>query len=671
MLLLTAAFFLTSCQNVIKRETIDLNGEWKFIYDSSNTGEKECWFNGLPGPKTSVVTVPHTWNINSNKLWGKGWYERNVILPAEYKNKLIRLQFDAVYHDAVVYVNGQKAGEHRGAGYTRFYVDASEFMNAGRMNKIVVLADNSKSRSNIPFLNSYDWANDGGIIRDVKIVVTEKTAIGNIQVYGEPILTKANEGIAHVKIRILNESKTDCSDMRLTADISGVKSGDKIWNGDLPAVTDNTCEAAIPVTTIQWWHFDRPELYSVKIKLFVNDQEYDSLVVRTGFRSISATKTHFVLNGEPIRIMGLEWMPGSTLEHGMAETHDDLEKNLEFMKEVNCIYTRFHWQQDEFVFNWCDEHGMLIQEEIPYWGGITMINDTMLQLGKKHLGEMVSDHFNHPSIITWGIGNELASQDSINIRSLKILYDYAKALDSSRLVNYVSNRVHGSVNGPGKSNRDATEIGDVMMFNEYYSTWYGKSVDVVSSELDRIHSEYPDKALVISEWGLCEPAHKGGDPRRIREMKQQKAIYDSKAYIPGAIYFCLNDYRTHMGEDFTVRYPQRVHGVYNISGEPKESAHVLRDISSPLVLSGITMGKTGKIQFAVMGNTGLPSYLAKNYTYAVIESDAETVGLTGIQLPDIYPGQTVGIITQEQYKRGLRLIVMRPTNDVIIDRTIE
>ena len=91
---------------------------------------------------------------------------------------------------------------------------------------------------------------------------------------------------------------------------------------------------------------------------------------------------------------------------------------------------------------------------------------------------------------------------------------------------------------------DATADFDMMMFNEYYSIWYNKSIGVISGELDRIIGEYPGKTMTISEWGLCDPPKDGGDERRAREMAQQMEIYGSKPYVAGAIYFCLNDYRT-------------------------------------------------------------------------------------------------------------------------------
>jgi len=267
---------------------------------------------------------------------------------------------------------------------------------------------------------------------------------------------------------------------------------------------------------------------------------------------------------------------------------------------------------------------------------------------------MTDAHFNHPSLIAWGIGNELQSHNPVNKASLKTLYDHAKGLDPSRLVNYVSNNLHFGYPSEGKSLPDATADFDMMMFNEYFSTWYGKSVDVVPGELDKIAKEYPNKPLTISEWGLCEPVHKGGDPRRIKELVRQIAIYGSKPYVAGAIYFCLNDYRTQMGEDNTYSYPQRVHGVCDIKLNTKPSYDTLKVVSSPVIVKGVVQ-KGGKAEITLRGNEGLPSYIVRNY---VIKGGDEKV-----QIDELKPGEVKTFVIKTRAKE---IGVFRPTGFEVI-----
>lgn len=97
-------------------------------------------------------------------------------------------------------------------------------------------------------------------------------------------------------------------------------------------------------------------------------KEIDCVDVTVGFRSLTVRNGQFVLNGETVELVGTEWMPGSDPRIGNAETKEDIARWLTLLKGCNCIFTRVHWQQDDAFFDWCDRHGMLVQEEVPLWG---------------------------------------------------------------------------------------------------------------------------------------------------------------------------------------------------------------------------------------------------------------------------------------------------------------
>jgi beta-galactosidase len=648
---LLTCVFLNTGYGSSGREILSLNGKWRFCVDSMSAGDRNNWgVYGLPDSLVRTVTVPHAWNADHGleKYWGKCWYQRTFEISADQLLKTVRLQFDAVYHDAVIYINGIKAGEHIGSGYNRFYITITEWLKEGA-NTVTVEVDNSPSRSNIPFLKSFDWANDGGIYRNVYLVATQAQAIRNIHVIALP---EGKKGTARIRISFIDTVGVGWPRTKLYGIIAeeNQETHAEIFRGELPGKFENgSFFSLLKFDSINPWHFDSPNLYKITLKIMADGIEQDELSTTFGFRSIRVEDNRYILNGEPVRLMGVEWMPGSSLERGMAETTSDFENNLKLMKGANCIFTRFHWQQDEYIFDWCDRHGMLVQEEIPYWGGVTNINDTLLSRGIQHLNEMMDNHYNHPSIIAWGIGNELASHQPSNIEALQKLYRHAKSMDSSRLVNYVTNNLHWGYPGEGKELPDATSDFDMMMFNEYFSTWYGKSLQVVSGELDRIAREYPGKPLTISEWGVCEPVHKGGDLRRREEMMQQSTIYGSKEYVAGAIYFCLNDYRTHMGEDFTYSYPQRVHGVCDIFLKPKPSYDTLKSISSPVLIRSL-VAKEGLVTLTLAGKTGLPCYTVRNYTVVA--------GENSVVLRELKPGEVTTLTIRTDARE---IALLRPT----------
>lgn len=651
---------LISCNKTVNRETILLSGEWIFALDSTEVGEESNWaLNGIPAELGRKINVPHTWKTEPNmgRYDGKAWYQRSIFVANNQLSKTTRIQFDAVYHDAFVYINGQKAGEHTGSGYNRFFIDATPFLKSGE-NTITVCVDNSLSRSNIPFMESFDWANDGGIYRNVYEIITDENAIRNIHVAATP---QAEGGHANIKVYFVNPALIAPEKLKIEATITEENQATQsiIYQAPLVGKIENGVFVSdLNFEKINLWHFDAPNLYKIDVKLLVDGIEKDQFSTVFGFRTIKIENNRYILNGEPMRLMGVEWMPGSTLERGMAETEADLAANLTMMKNANCIFTRFHWQQDEFVFDWCDRHGILVQEEIPYWGIWTLLNDTLLNKGFQHLDEMTDAHFNHPSIISWGIGNELLAHEELEKVGLKKLYNHVKSIDPSRLSTYVTNSLHFDMPSENPERYDATYNFDMMMFNEYYSTHYHQSIEVISGELDRLVREYPGKPMTISEWGLCDPVLPGGDERRAREMAQQMEIYGTKPYIAGAIYFCLNDYRTQRSEDYSRGYPLRDHGVCDAYLIPKKSFETLKTVSSPVEVSKVE-NNNGKLAITLRGRTGIPSYILRNY-YLI-------TGNYKIVIDKLQPGEE---ITIDLPSRSSVVRIFRPTGYEVLKHSL-
>ncbi|MBB3697816.1 hypothetical protein KMW28_06465 [Flammeovirga yaeyamensis] len=601
-------------QSEEKREIKLLSGEWTFCIDSLQKGVKEKWNKGLPSNDKKVVKVPHTWNVEEGleSYFGTAWYEKSFQLSSKDMNKIHRLQFDAVYHDAIIYLNGKKVAEHLNSGYNRFFVDITDAVKEGD-NQIVVKVSNEFSRSNIPFDVSFDWANDGGIYRNVYLVSTSRQAIEKAWI--DPSF-KGTEGNVKVRLKFLEEGIVKSKNLKVKAVIQeeNQKSNKVVFEGEVKGnFKKGQLTYNIELSDINLWHFDHPNLYKVTFSVFDNDIKKDEYSTTFGFRTIEVTNNRYVLNGEEVRLVGVEWMPGSTLERGMAENIQDFENNLKLMKEANCIYTRFHWQQDEYILDWCDRNGILVQEDIPYWGVVTPMNDTLVNNGLVQLNEMVKDHYNHPSIIAWGIGNELSSHEQQTTAALQQLHDASKQLDPNRLVNYVSNQTHWGYPSEKKGLPDVSASFDMIMFNEYFSTWYEQSLDVVPAALQKIREEYPNTALTIAEWGICEPQFKGGDERRRKEMVEQIKMYGEADGVAGAIYFCLNDYRTHMGEDFTYNYPQRVHGVCDIHLEKKPSYQILKGISAPVEVVEVKKWEGDVVEITLKCKKGIPAYTLNNY----------------------------------------------------------
>lgn len=648
-----------------QREQIQLDGTWDFAVDSLKIGIKKSWYkSGIPTNLKNQVVVPHTWNMQEKlaRYWGWGWYQRDIEIPANVQQKNIRLQFNAVYHDATIWVNDIKAGEHKGSGFTKFFVDITSLVKPGTKNRITVLADNSFSNTNIPYQNSFDWPNDGGIIRSVYLLSTGYPHINNVRI--TPSATEGSDspkGTAMVELNLLGEANIDLSKISLKVSVTedNQSTSNVIYAGS-PALLlkSGIVHFNLQFDSVNLWHFNDPNLYRMDIKVYKNDNPVDNYSSIFGFRNFTTRGYQFVFNGEAIRTAGIESMPGSSLVNGMAETQEELLSYLEKLQYLNSTFTRFHWQQDDFILEWCSRNGIMVQEEIPIWGHRTFMTDTIIDIAKSQIKEMITDHYNYPCIVAWGVGNEIAARKDINIQGVKTLYAYTKSLDSTRLVNYVSNTLQQARHWlPKGTPADASAHGDVLMLNDYHSTWYRQSQAGMGANLDTIKVENPEMPLVISEFGLCEPENWGDDQRRIFDMIYSYGVYESKPSVGGVIYFCINDYRTHMGGGLHGFHTCRVHGVYDLEGNPKPSAAILRQLHSPVEISGINRNREDKIDMAIVSNSGFPSYTLKGFKVYWSENIENYKSGDFTTIPDLKPGALHGVKFENKFKnRGVLTI---------------
>ncbi|MEK4660866.1 glycoside hydrolase family 2 TIM barrel-domain containing protein [Priestia sp. FSL H7-0729] len=634
---------------------------WLFQADTENQGMELQWYEQGP-PLGEIINIPHTWNTQNGleEFRGTGWYSQDVYAPLEWKGKLLRLQFDAVYRDAVVWVNGKRLGEHTQSGYTPFIIEISDAVNFDTTNRIVVSVNNENSPTALPLGNSFDWADDGGIIRGVSLVVSGRTAIDYSKLQAVPYFTdvtdatRAPYGMLSGEIRLWeNVQESECTSVQLKVMIAS--------EGDL--LTSNECELSgdkkvlrfrdIKVEGLKLWHFDHPHLYTVTIAIYSDGVPADEVSIAIGFREIRSEGNTLLLNREPVRLMGVEWMPGSNPMSGMAESVAQLEEMLHHIKHANCVITRFHWQQDSKLLEWCDRNGLLVQEEIPHWQTPQDPDNEWLNISMKHAQEMVHRHYNHPCIYAWGIGNEVNGQSTVTVNYFAELKTLVQELDDTRFINYVSNTVHEN------PTQDATGVGDIVMWNDYIGTWHG---DLNRPEIIRnITRSFPNKPLVVAEYGLCEPAYEGGDERRTQILVENTREYRKHPAIAALIYFSLNDYRTQMGEEGEGRLRQRVHGSMSLDGTPKPSYEALRQLASPININVELKKEESQVVVAVKNRNDIPCYRISGYTLKLVDPLGDVMSEL---IPDLSPGeQHVFYFTDIPENRWNELVLelIRPT----------
>jgi beta-glucuronidase len=637
-------------------ENTSLNGRWLFRLDSDS-----------PSAGWREVRVPHTWQVEPENVGYRGvaWYRRSFDVPEAWRDRAVRVEFEAVFHTATVWVNGKEAGRHVGKGYTAFTLDIAHLLSYGAANLLLVKVDNAFDDSMLPRGRSSDWAHDGGIYRPVRLLVTPPVFIESIAVDAEPDLSA---GSASIGVSVVVRSTSPQSwHGNLGYRIIEEATGNPVLTASAPAelAAGETKTVRLSTATLnqpRLWHFDHPDLYRLTAEL----ADGHSLDTTFGIRRIEIRDGAFYLNGERVRPMGVERMAGSNPEYGMAEPLDWIEHDHADMKELNCVYTRVHWPQDRAVLDWCDRHGMFIQTEVPTWGSATFRGMTgqpsadIMNNGLEQLREMIARDRNHPCIFSWGVCNEIGGQNPPAYAFAKRMYQEAKKLDPRRLVSYAS---HSLFTTPEK---DVAGEMDYVMCNEYVGSWTRGTTDDLGKFLDQIHRAFPGKPLVISEYGYCActPDRPEGDSARVSVLLDHDKVFRQRDFVAGLIFFCYNDYRTHVGDRGVGAMQQRVHGVVDAYGARKPSYEVLRMESSPLESFHVSAnGRELAVQLKT--RTAAPAYALRGYTLRALVYGFGDIAVERIEtrLPDIAPGGQASAVIAFTEPRPIQVKfdVLRPT----------
>jgi beta-galactosidase len=633
-------------------QIVDLCGRWWFRTDPTAAGAEQRWFTADGSVNDwQSIDVPHTWQVDSGyaEYRGVAWYRRSFDVPGVWVHSLVRIEFEAVFHTATIWVNGQLAGEHTRKGYTAFTLDITRFLRWGKTNTVAVRVDNAFNDRMLPRGRSSDWAHDGGIYRPVQLLVTPKTFVERVDIEAIPNFAN-NEGNLTITAYARNASSKRWSG-RASFQVFDEETGSVVLTHSEPSDLFIEAGALQPVTVhavlphAKLWHFDHPHLYRLDFSI-ADEHETHQCGTTFGVRKLEVKDGKFHLNGEHVRLMGVERMAGSNPEFGMAEPEEWISHDHADMQHLNCIFTRVHWPQDKRVHEYCDRHGILMQTEVPAWGydtfqGMGAAPDAdIMQNGLEQLQEMIARDRNHPSIVVWGLCNEIDGKHPPAYQFAKRLLEEAKRLDPNRLCSYASNSLSET------PERDVAGLMDFIETNEYFGSWAQGPPEAVAKHLDSLQTAFPGKPVVISEYGYCACTadRPEGDGHRVDILRSHDAVIRSKDYVGGTIFFCYNDYRTHVGDRGVGALKQRVHGVVDVYGRPKPSYEVLRVESSPVESLSVE-NQLNAFRLLVRTRRDLPMYALRGYRLrGVLYGEGDIpVERQEAQLPDTAPGSEVKI----------------------------
>lgn len=477
----------------MRRKTL-FNSDWKFVKE--NVGAEKA--AEAPGEQ---ITLPHTWNAKDGQDGGNDyyrgtcWYVKKFQMPEHVEDEEVWIEFFGVAMTAEVYLNGKKLMEHAG-GYSTFRADMTPYLMADGVNVLAVSADNSDNDTVYP--QKADFTFYGGIYRDVNVLVVPKThfALGYCGAPGIRVTPQINGADAEVKVETwlegLEETAGDAAVKVTVTDMQGENVAAMSLN-DICCGDGGTSLLHIPQVHL-WNGVKDPYLYHVKAELVVNGNVMDEVEADFGCRTFEFdAEKGFILNGESYPLRGVsrhqDWKGV-----GNALTKELHEKDMEIIREIGANTIRLaHYQHDQYFYDLCDKYGMVVWAEIPY---ITKHMENGRENTLSQMRELVTQCYNHPSIVCWGLSNEITASGSVSedmLENHRLLNDMCHELDATRPTTMASVFML-------ETDSPINDIPDIRSYNLYFG-WYIGELEQNDSFFDEFHKKYPEKIIGFSEYG--------------------------------------------------------------------------------------------------------------------------------------------------------------------------
>lgn len=448
--LLPAALFLLSVTTRAQQQQ-RLNTGWEFLRSDLGGIWEAVRPVGKGNPEASPiwekVNLPHCVNAfdavdpDVNYYQGPAWYRTQLKINNPYAGGRTILHFEGAGQKTDVYVYTTKVASHTG-GYDEWTADITDAVEAFKKTPqfkgtipVSIRTDNSRDLEMIPSDLS-DFNVYGGIYRYLNLIYAPPVSIQQMHVRPE-VKDNGKSATVNIALQLYNPGKlTGATITTVLKDPSGKKINESVQEvGNLDgAITAATFTVKKP----QPWHTDHPVLYTVEATVSKNNVSYTQSV-KTGFRTFEFVQHGpFLLNGKRLLLKG-------THRHedhagvAAAMTEDMMRQEMILMKEMGVNFIRLgHYQQSRIILNLCDSLGMVVWEEIPWCRG-GLGGPVYQQQAKRMLTNMINQHYNHPSVVIWGLGNEndwpgdFPEFDKEKIRAfMKELHDLSHQLDPSR-----------------------------------------------------------------------------------------------------------------------------------------------------------------------------------------------------------------------------------------------
>ncbi|MBR5536137.1 MAG: discoidin domain-containing protein [Clostridia bacterium] len=512
----------------ICRDKVKFNTGWKF----QKHVEGDASAVNFNDSDWEEVTLPHTWNGLDGQdggssysggegyYRGDGWYRKSFIWDkALSENKKTYIEFEGANLITTVFVNGQEVGVHQG-GYTTFRFDITKYLADGE-NTVAVLVNNARNTTVAPY--SADYTFFGGIYRDVWLLSTEKVHIdtadyGSNGLYLSPVAVSREEASVNIKSKIVNESDEKVT-LTIAATIENPEPGslqfdvvdteyllfdpEEMTPGgevaslqteiEIPAGGSFVFDKTMKVESPRLWNGKKdPYRYLVTLSVFENGVEKDKVTDFIGFRNyeIDAEKG-FILNGESYNLRGVNrHQDRADIGWAISEDEHDEDFGLIYCMGANAIRLA-HYPHAAYFYNLCDMYGLMVWAEIPQ---INVVYEGYKETNPVQLEELIKQQYNRPSIVVWGLQNEIRSDSNLAREILTELNNYAHSLDPYRYTTQAT-----CINDAFSKNKNWAS--DTIAYN-MYPGWYSNfgSIENFGNLVDEYRT-MEERPLGVSEYG--------------------------------------------------------------------------------------------------------------------------------------------------------------------------
>ena len=467
------------------RTIINFNAKWAFTKQASEVPAQ------LP-KDWNWVNLPHSWNAIDGQD-GDNDYYRGTCYYAKSFDKTDLPECDRYYIEirganssADLYLNGKKLATHHG-GYSTWRVDLTDHLNVIG-NLLVLAVDNAANDTVYPQMADFTFY--GGVYRDVNIIGVSNSHF-DLDYYGTPGLkiTPAVEGSdAAVEIEAFVTGGTIGQELHYVIEDREGKV--------IAETTANDTKVVLNIADVHLWHGRKdPYLYTAKVELLEDGKVLDNVSSRFGCRTFKIDPENgFILNGEEYPLRGVSrhqdrWGKGNAL------SKEDHKEDIELIYEMGATTIRLaHYQHDQYFYDLCDEYGLVIWAEIPY---ISKHMPTGRENTISQMRELIVQNYNHPSIVVWGLSNEIGigGSDEDLLENHRVLNEMCHEMDKTRLTTIAAVSMC-------KIDDPYLQIPDVVSYNHYFG-WYGGETSMNGPWFDKFHATHPTIPIGCSEYG-CE-----------------------------------------------------------------------------------------------------------------------------------------------------------------------